>query len=86
LVESISRIGIVDMGGVMKDHCNEAINRALELVRELMILADEGDISREDVGCGVLFGTVRDCAYKIRNLAESEIAEHKKRGKWQQGD
>ena len=76
----------MDMGGVMKDHCNETINRALELVRELMVLADEGDISREDVGCGVLFGTVRDCAYKIRSLAESEIAEHKKRGKWHQGD
>jgi hypothetical protein len=29
---------------------------------------------------------VRDCAYKIRNLAELEIVEHKKQGKWQQGD
>ena len=66
----------------MVKNCNETIVKALELARELMILADEGDANREDVGCGVLFGTLRDCAYKIRAQAESEITEHKRRGKW----
>ena len=68
----------------MVTNCNEVIVKALELARELMVLADEGDANREDVGCGVLFGTLRDCGYKIRALAESEITEHKRRGKWQE--
>ena len=70
----------------MIKNCNEAIVKTLELARELMVLADEGDANREDVGCGGLFGTLRDCAYKILALAESEIAEHKRRGKWQEAN
>jgi len=53
---------------------------------KMMELADEGDSNREDVGCGVLFGTVRDCAYKIQSLAELEIAEHKRKKKWQKSN
>ena len=68
----------------MDKYCNETLSKALSLARELMILADQGDASRDDVGCGVVFGTLRDCAYKIRALAESEISEHKKQGKWQE--
>jgi len=60
----------------MGDECNQYIRRALVLAGELLALADEGDEVRQDVGCGVLFGTIRDSAYKIRSLAESELAEH----------
>lgn len=60
----------------MGEECNEHIRRALALADEMLTLADEGDQIREDVGCGVLFGTIRDCAYKIRALAESELLEH----------
>ena len=70
----------------MKNRCNDAIKKALDLTHEMMELADEGDSNREDVGCGVLFGTVRDCAYKIQALAESEIAEHKRKKKWRKRD
>lgn len=66
----------------MNDECNVAIKKTLELSREMLALADEGDNFREDVGCGVLFGTLRDCAYKLRALAEAEISEHKMQGKW----
>ena len=68
----------------MDDGCNKAILKTLDLAREMLIAADEGDAARDDVGCGVLFGTLRDCAYKIRALAESEMAEHKQKGKWGQ--
>ena len=66
----------------MKDECNASIIRTVELSREMLALADEGDGFREDVGCGVLFGTLRDCAYKLRSLAEAEISEHKLHNKW----
>ena len=35
-------------------------------------LADEGDLLREDVGCGILYAVLRDSAYKIKKLAEAE--------------
>ena len=60
----------------MGDECNQHIKKALTLADELLALADEGDEVRKDVGCGVLFGTIRDCAYKIRAQAESELVEH----------
>jgi hypothetical protein len=63
----------------MDKRCNENICEALRLAQDLLILADQGDAFREDVGCGVLYGTIRDCAYKIRTLAEAEIEAHKKR-------
>ena len=60
----------------MGEECNQHIRRALTLADALLTLADEGDAVRKDVGCGVLFGTIRDCAYKIRAQAESELVEH----------
>ena len=62
--------------------CHKNIIKALELARRLLILADQGDAVRTDVGCGVLYGVIRDCAYKIRRQAEQELAEHKARGLW----
>lgn len=63
-------------------NCNRAIRKALSLARKLNLLADEGDGAREDAGCGVLFGVVRDCAYKIRSLAEKERDSHIRKGRW----
>jgi hypothetical protein len=33
-------------------------------------IADKGDIEREDTGCGILYGVLRDSAYKVKKLAE----------------
>lgn len=62
--------------------CHKNIFKALELARQLLILADQGDAARMDVGCGVLYGVIRDCAYKIRRQAEQELEEHKATGIW----
>jgi hypothetical protein len=35
-------------------------------------LADDGDDDREDTGCGILYGMLRDSGYKIKQLAEAE--------------
>jgi hypothetical protein len=62
--------------------CDEAIKRTLDLVKEMLDLADEGDAVREDTGCGVLYGVVRDSAFKIKKLAEAERDAHIRKGWW----
>ncbi|MBN1422186.1 MAG: hypothetical protein JXP34_25655 [Planctomycetes bacterium] len=66
----------------MNAKCNAAIQRALDMADELRILADEGDGEREDAACGVLFGVIRDCAYKIKALAQREKDRHATHGTW----
>lgn len=61
----------------MNSKCDEYLNRAVFLAAELLDLADQGDDMREDVNCGVLYGTIRDSAYKIRAMAQAELQEHK---------
>jgi hypothetical protein len=61
---------------------NKNIIRVLRLSRNMMLLADRGDDHRQDKSCGVLYGALRDSAYKLRMLAEQEIDVHKKTGLW----
>ena len=70
----------------MMKNCDKHIEKALKLARELILLADAGDAVRKDVGCGVLFGTLRDCAYKIQALAQQELLEHRKKQNKHVGD
>ena len=62
--------------------CDKSIKKTLELTETMLDLADEGDAVREDTGCGVLYGVLRDSAYKIKHLAESEREAHIKKGWW----
>ncbi len=66
----------------MKRRCNQHIRKAMEMAKQLTILADKGDLDSEDDGCHILYGVVRDCAYKIRAQAERECEVHKLNGKW----
>jgi hypothetical protein len=65
---------------------NRNIVRVLRLSRTMMLLADRGDESRKDAGCGVLYGMLRDSAYKLRLLAEKEIILHQESGIWDGGE
>ena len=56
--------------------CDENIQRTIQLAQEMIRLADQGDSDREDTGCGILFGILRDSAYKIRQMAEEERKRH----------
>jgi hypothetical protein len=58
---------------------HECLNKTLQLAELMLKLADEGDAVREDVGCGVLYGVLRDSAYRIKKLAEAERAAHLKK-------
>lgn len=64
---------------MVQNPCNAMLEQLLEVSQQLLLLADEGDMAREDIGCGVLYGTVRDCAYKIRSLAMAELEAHQAR-------
>lgn len=63
----------------MKKTNDGNLTRVLQLSQEMMNLADRGDQEREDTGCGVLFGMLRDAAYKIRQIAEAERELHRQK-------
>lgn len=63
--------------------CNRNITRTLRLANYMIRLADKGDSDREDTGCGVLYGILRDSGYKLKQLAEKERGAHKKKGAWE---
>jgi hypothetical protein len=60
---------------------NECLKKTLELAELMLRVADEGDATRKDVGCGVLYGVLRDSAYRIRKLAEAEQEAHSRKGR-----
>jgi len=62
--------------------CDETIKNTISIAEMMLKIADEGDMVREDNGCGVLYGVLRDSAFKIRKLAESEKNAHIKKGWW----
>jgi hypothetical protein len=62
--------------------CDKSIRKTLEMVKAMLEVADQGDAVREDTGCGILYGVVRDSAYRIKKLAEAEKEAHIKKGWW----
>lgn len=62
--------------------CDECIQKTFRLVERMLQLADEGESVREDAGCGILYGVLRDSAYRIRQLAEKEKDAHIMKGWW----
>jgi hypothetical protein len=61
---------------------NENLVKIIRLSREMLALADEGDRDRNDDSCGIIFGILRDSAYRLRKLAEQECDAHRAAGKW----
>ena len=66
--------------------CNLHIAQTLQLVEEMIALADRGDEDREDSGCGILYGVLRDSAFKLKKLAETEKQNHIRKGWWPGGE
>jgi hypothetical protein len=58
------------------------ITEIIELSEKLLAAADQGDLELEDDSCGVLFGVVRDCAYKLLAAAAKEREYHIQKGTW----
>jgi len=40
--------------------CDENIKKTLELIKDMLSIAEKGDADREDDGCGILYGVLRD--------------------------
>ena len=62
--------------------CDKSIRETIGLAERMLKAADEGDAVREDNGCGVLYGVLRDCGFKIMKLAQRERDAHIKKGWW----
>jgi len=54
----------------------KTLRKVIQLCYEMLELADHGDRFRQDIRCGVVYGALRDAAYKVRKLAEKEVAQH----------
>ncbi|MFO7557750.1 MAG: hypothetical protein R6X10_02880 [Desulfobacterales bacterium] len=63
------------------DPSDRNLKKIIDLCYEMLELADHGDKFRIDDGCGVVYGTLRDAAYKVRRLAEKEISLHEQNQK-----
>ena len=64
--------------------CDESIKETIVLAEKMLEVADRGDAVREDNGCGVLYGILRDSAFKIKKLAEAERDAHIRKGWWKE--
>ncbi len=64
--------------------CDENIKATFQLVEKMIELANQGDADREDAGCGVLYGVLRDAAYRVKKLAEQEKKTHIRKGWWKE--
>jgi hypothetical protein len=64
--------------------CDQSIKKSMDLADAMLRVADEGDRVREDNGCGVLYGVIRDAAFKIRKLAVAEREAHIRKGWWKE--
>ena len=62
--------------------CDKNILSTLEVVNQMIRLAERGDADREDIGCGILYGVLLDSAYKIKRIAEEERQAHIEKGWW----
>jgi hypothetical protein len=60
--------------------CDKNIKDTLQMANDMIDLANKGDLDREDTGCGILYGVLRDCAYKLKKLAETEKERHIRKG------
>ena len=56
----------------MDNRNNEYILRALRIADDLMDFSNDEAVLADEGGFGILFGVMRDCAYKIRRHAEHE--------------
>lgn len=61
---------------------NSNILKVLKLSQEMLSLAEQGDSFRQDRSCGVIYGILRDSAYRLQILAAKEVELHRRMGSW----
>jgi hypothetical protein len=68
--------GLTGRASTLAEPDDQCLNKTLELAERMLQVVDEGDAVREDPGCGVLYGVLRDSAYKLKRLVEAERQAH----------
>lgn len=48
----------------------------------MLALANNGDEDRNDTSCGIMYGMLRDCGYKLQKMAKQEKQKHIENNKW----
>lgn len=66
----------------MSQRFNDNLLKVISLSEQMLRLAEHGDRDRNDPSCGILYGILRDSAYRLRALASQECDHHRKEGKW----
>ncbi len=64
--------------------CDANIQKTIDLAKEMIELAANGDAHREDPTCGILYGILLDSGYRILKLAREERQRHINKGTWNQ--
>ena len=60
----------------MINECNSYLKKTLDLTDEMIKLADEAETECSDNGCAVVYGILRDSAYRVRKEAQREYNNH----------
>lgn len=61
----------------MKSDTIANLKQSLDLAGEMLRLSEKGMAECEDDGCLVVYGILRDCAYRINESATAELNAHK---------
>ena len=59
----------------MTNVCMQQLLAALELAEEMIRMTDRVENVCDDDGCLVVFGVIKDCAYKIKRAAQRELQD-----------
>jgi len=69
---------------MLEKECDINIQKTIELADAMILLARQGDEAREDSGCGVLYGTLLDSGFKLKQMASKEKQAHINKGAWKE--
>ena len=64
--------------------CDHNIKETFQLVDRMIDLANKGDSDREDAGCGILYGVLRDASSRVSDHHMKERQSHIQKGWWKE--
>jgi len=59
--------------------CDLHLEESLKLAERLIDLSFKGDQDREDNGCGIIYGVMRDAGFRLKHLVSREMETHRQR-------
>jgi hypothetical protein len=59
--------------------CDLHLQESLKLADRMIALSFQGDQDREDNGCGIIYGMMRDAGFRLKQLVTREIENHRRK-------